>query len=228
MSRYLVNTPAAEQFLQMASIESGARALLGDAEKVDSYAASEILNANTALRNAVATISALVNDETRTLPQRHEAAATLADRVTAQLSKTKSAIETRAASLYASGLEDADNFFAPNLNRSHLDAQIIGYIKEQAAKPDGILKIGELAKTNKNVAAVIYQAEGFLLGIAEPTHSKMRFDAIENWLPKSYAKMTASIALQDLAPKYDRAISNVRTSFYSPAERAKMGSRVEV
>lgn len=40
--------------------------------------------------------------------------------------------------------------------------------------------------------------------------------------------MTDSIALRELAPKFDKAIGSVRTSFYNPTLAAKASTRVRI
>ena len=40
--------------------------------------------------------------------------------------------------------------------------------------------------------------------------------------------MTDSISLQELAPKFDKAISGVRSSFYNPTLAAKASTRVQI
>lgn len=227
--RFLVNNDHASSFLTLASTEAGRRAFLGDHEKIgDTQASVAVLNSQIALRDALSTIEALTRDETRSLPQRHEAAARLAERVITQLTEAKETFGSRADALWERGTDEATAFFAPNLSRSFLDAQVIGFVKEQATKPDGILKVGELVRTNKNVAAVVFNTDDFLLGINGDTHSKMKFDAVESHAPNSYVKMTASLALRELPPRYDKAINAVRTSFYSPNEAAKTATRVNI
>lgn len=229
MNRFLVGTEAAASFMTLAATETGAKAFLGDHERYsDTQASTEILNANIALKNGAATIEALAKDETRTVPQRHDAAAKLADRVIAQLTKTKGTVGSTANALYESGVNEADAHFAPKLERGSLDSEIRSWIREQSKLPEGIGKVTALIKEDAAAAGVVFHSPNYLLGIQKELHSKMRFDAVEQHLPAAYKRMTDSLALQELLPKYDRAISSVRTSFYSQAERARMGSRVAV
>jgi len=61
-----------------AAINSGARSLLADPDKIDDGEASAAaLNATTALRDGAATVERLARDESRTLPQRNEAGQSL-------------------------------------------------------------------------------------------------------------------------------------------------------
>jgi len=40
--------------------------------------------------------------------------------------------------------------------------------------------------------------------------------------------MSDSVALRELAPKFDKAIGSVRSSFYNPALAAKASTRVQI
>ncbi len=51
---------------------------------------------------------------------------------------------------------------------------------------------------------------------------------IERHAPDARAKMQAGVALTDLAPRFDKAISGVRASFYNPALAAKAKLRVQL
>lgn len=81
---------------------------------------------------------------------------------------------------------------------------------------------------SKDVAAVIFHSPGFLVGINPETHTKLRFEATEKWVPAAYKRMTDSVALRELAPKFDKAINSVKSSFYNPALAAKASTRVQL
>lgn len=229
MSRFLVNTPQAEQWLTLAATETGSEAIVcGNSDNYsDAESSAALLNASIALRDGVRTIEALNLDRTRTDPLKHEAASKVSANVVGKLEHAKATVERRASALYASGVEEADAAFAPNLNRSHLDAEIIRYVREESAKPDGIVKVHGLVRSNRNVASVVYGAESFLLGIAEPTHTRMKFDAVEHHVPAAYKRMTDSLALRELPAKLDAAANSVRRSFHNPGIAAGMATRVQ-
>ena len=149
------------------------------------------------------------------------------DCTVAQLAKSKAAIEARAESLYNTGLTQAQMQFAPSAERGALDSEIRAYIREQAGKGEGLMKIRQ-AMEDKAVAAVVFHSPSFLLDIAPENHTKLRFEATERHVPAAYKMMTDSVALRELPAKYDKAINSVRTSFYNPALAAKAKLRVEV
>ena len=224
----LVHTEAASSFLQLAGTDAGRAAFLGDESQLDSGVGSNIVKAKIALRDSAQKVSALVIDPTRTEVAKHEAAQQLAARTIATLTETKAAIESRAETLYDDGVAQAEREFAPRASHSSLESEIRGWIREQASKADGMPKIRAAMLESKDVATVIFHSPGFLVGISNETHIKMRFDATERWLPDAYKRMTDSIALRELAPKYDKAINSVRSSFYNGAIAAQASKRVEI
>ena len=228
MARFL--TQHADQWLGMAASITGSTALLGgDPDKyADAEASAALLTAQIALRDGIGTIERLAKDPTRSDPQRHEAGGKVSAKTVETLAKSKATIESRIESLHASGVAEVEAAFAPNLQRSHLDAEIMRYVREQAAKPEGVTKLHDLVKTNRNVAAVIYQSESFLLGLADQTHSTLRFDAAEHHVPAAYKKMTNSLAMQELPGKLDGAIANVKRGFHSQAIAAQTALRVDI
>ena len=227
MSTYLVENPQAEGFMELASTNTGSNAFLGDPEQFEAGAGLDIANAGIALRQNVAKVAALKNDPTRTEVQKHEAAAVLAERTVAQLEKSKASIESRANELWNSAVTQSELTFAPKSDRGTLDSEIRQYLREQAGKPEGMMKIREAMK-DKNVAGVVWHSPSFLLDINPANHQKLKVEVLEQHLPDAYKKVVDSLALRDLPAKYDKAINSVRTSFYNPALAAKAKLRVEV
>ena len=225
--RFLVNTEGASSFMELATTETGGKAFLGDAEQYDSQVGPDITAAHITLRDAANKVAALVEDPTRTEVQKHEAAAILAERTVAQLAKSKAAIEARAESLYNTGLTQAQMQFAPSADRGALDSEIRAYIREQAGKGEGLMKIRQ-AMEDKAVAAVVFHSPSFLLDIAPENLTTLRFEATERHIPAAYKMMTDSVALRELPAKYDKTISAVRGSFYLPTVAAQASKRVQV
>ena len=227
MSTYLVETPQAESFMELASTNTGSMAFLGDAEQFESGVGPDITNAGIALRQNVAKVAALKNDPTRTEVQKHEAAEVLAERTVQSLEKSKASIQSRIDELWNNGIAQSDIVFAPKSDRGTLDSEIRQYLREQAGKADGMLKIREAMK-DKNVAGVVMHSPSFLLDMNPANHQTLKFEILEQHLPDAYKKLTDSVALRELPAKYDKAINSVRTSFYNPALAAKAKLRVEV
>lgn len=152
----------------------------------------------------------------------------VAGRTVEALQKAKAAIERRAEVLFNDGVAQAEREFTPRVSRTSLESEIRAYTREQAKQADGPAKVRAAMLESKDVAAVIFHSPGFLVGINAETHSKLRYDATDHWAPDAYKRMTDSIALWELAPKFDKAIGSVRNSFYNPALAAKASTRVRI
>lgn len=163
-------------------------------------------NARIALRDGVATVAALLNDATRNDIQRHEVAGVVAGRTVEVLQNAKAAIESRAEVLFSDGVAQTEREFTPRTSHASLESEIRAYIREQAKQADGPAKVRAAMLESKDVAAVIVHSSSFLVGINAETYSKLRYDATERWVPDAYKRMADSIALRELAPKFDKAI----------------------
>ncbi len=62
----------------------------------------------------------------------------------------------------------------------------------------------------------------------EPAPRRVTAGCWQRHAPATYQKLTASVALSNLAPNYDRAIGSVRKSFYSVVLASKAKQRVEI
>lgn len=224
----LVQTEAASSFLSLAGTETGRKAFLGDSEKYESGVGPDITNAHIALRDGVETIGRLLNDATRNDVQRHEVAGVVAGRTVKALQKSKAAIESRAELLFSDGVAQAEREFTPRASHASLESEIRVYIREQAKQADGPANVRAAMLASKDVAAVIYHSPSFLVGINADTHSKLRYEATERWVPEAYKRMTDSVALRELAPKFDKAAASVRNSFYNPTVASKASTRVQI
>lgn len=228
MAQHLVNTDAAADFLSLAMTDVGPVAFLGDAEAFESGVAADIQMANIALRDGASKVVALTKDETRTEVARHAVAEKVANSVIGQLTKTKAAIEAKAESLGYLGQAQASALFSPKDGRAALDGEIRSWIRESMKTADGISEVMAAARSDGNVAAVIYHSPRFLLGLSNETHASLKFDAIKRFAPEAYAHIENSGKLFDLAPRYDRVMQKVRMNFYNQTLADKAKLRVEV
>ena len=79
---------------------------------------------------------------------------------------------------------------------------------------------------SKDVAAVIFHPPSFIVGFNAETRSKLCYDTMERWVSDVHMHLTDSIALRELALKFDKAIGSVRSNFYNPMLAAKASTRV--
>jgi hypothetical protein len=214
--------------MTLAATDSGSRAFTGgDHEQFDDADSSAaMVAASAALKDGVGIVERLAKDESRTPPQRNEAAARVAEQVAGEIEKAAQVIERRHALLWENGLSEASRVFAPDLSRQAFDAEIMRWVREESAKENGVVKVHEMVRKNKNVAAVVVNSEPFLLGLHETAHERMRQDAIEAHAPKAWEKLSRSASMTALPDKLKKTAANVRRFFFDPLQRAKMGSRV--
>lgn len=227
-NRFLIGTPNEVRFLEMAATDAGRKAFLGDAEQYDTQVGASIINSQIMLRDSIEKIERLVRDETRTEVAKHGAAEQVANGMLQRLADAKAKIEARSKELLAEGEAEADAAFAPKLERSALDAEIRGWIREQAKTPEGLPKIRAAMERNSNVAAVVYHSDDFLLNLAPEVHNVMKYEVVARHAPTAYKRMTDSVSLSNLLPNYDKVIGSVRKSFYSAVLASKAKQRVEI
>ena len=229
MPLYLVNTPNAEKFLTLANTNAGLRAMLGDAD-ADKFKGmgQTITDAQEVLRKGVERAVALVQDRTRTDVAKHAAAKQIAESTAKQLAFQRNQIAAKAEDLMQDGQAVADAFFEMRGERSAIDAQIMDWVKDQAGKDGGVAQIRKTAMEEPQLAAVLYNAPNFLLGINEKSHAKLRLDVVEKHAPTAYKAMDQGVELQGLVPRYDKAIAGIHSSFYNPTIADQAASHVEV
>lgn len=228
MSTYLVESPQAESFMELASTNTGIAAFLGDPEQFEAGAGPDIANASIALRDGVAKVAALKNDPTRTEVQQHAAGEIVAERTVKALEKSKAAIESRMEYLSQAGQEEAAAVFDLSPSRRFVHEKILEHFVGLASKAEGLVLMRQIIRTDGEAAAVFFNTKPYLLNMNAENFHKIRYEAIEQYAPKAWEKMNAVVKLIELPAKYDKAINSVRTSFYNPALAAKAKLRVEV
>jgi hypothetical protein len=228
MSGYLVNDPAATEFLDLTMVDSGLNAYLGDPENIEPFVAADVKGAQIELRHAVKKLQGLAVDPTRTEADRHIAGKRLATKVIERLAATKTVIEKRAKELESSAIADANSALGPRADKAGLHSEIRDYLLEQTRRPDGLSKVREALAESPEVAAVLWHSPRFLTGIPEASFENMRIEALKSARPDLHANLSNSIGLTKLAEKYVNAIGKVTRSFYSPTLAAQEKKRVEV
>lgn len=152
----------------------------------------------------------------------------LAESTAKQLAFQRNQIAAKAEDLMKDGQALADAFFEMRGERSAIDAQIMDWVKDQAGKDGGVAQIRKTAMDEPQLAAVLYNAPNFLLGINEKSHAKLRLDVVERHAPSAYKAMDQGVELQGLVPRYDKAIAGIHSSFYNPTIADQAASHVEV
>lgn len=227
MQKYLMNTPRAVEFLTLTQTEAGRRAKLGDDKKFE-FVGQTIRDAHDTLQKGVERVVALVRDETRTPAAKHDAARRLAEDTAKQLAFARNQLAAKAESLLKDGAALADARFGMSGDRSAIDAKLIEWVQGQASKDGGVGQVRKAAMEDPQLAAVIYNAPSYLLGINDASHGKMRFALVEKHAPNAYKAMDQGEELMGLLSRYDKTIESVQTSFFSTEQAAKASTHVEV
>jgi len=222
----LVQTPEANEFFAMPNVRR--KIMLGDPDKLDKSVYNFVVRAHNAVGEGITTIAALGSDKTRNDVQRHAAAKTIADRVTAILDETKGQIEANSKRLGREATDAINQSFGADPNRASIQSEIRGWVREQAKSPEGLAKIREAMTKTPEVGAILFHSPSFLLGLAENVRVSMMMDAVETHLPNAHAMLEASAALDTAAARYPDAIGLVHRSFFNPILAEQAASRVEV
>jgi hypothetical protein len=162
LTKTLVKSPAAVQFIEMAHIDSGLDAMLGQPE-IDPHVGVDIQSARIALRDAAKKVVALVDDPTRTEVDKHVAAQKLATAVEKKLTSAKAEIERRAEHLRSDALRQADIALGPSRERASLHSEVRAWVREVAKTSEGLTKIKQELKDSEDLASVLWHSPGFLL-----------------------------------------------------------------
>jgi hypothetical protein len=225
---YLVNDPAAVDFLDLANVPSGLNAHLGDPDNTDPMLGADIKGAQIELQYAVKKLQGLTVDPTRTEVDRHIAAKKLATKVIDRLAATKTAIEARAKELESSSLREADSVLGPRADKAGLHSEIRDYLIEVNRKSDGLEKTRAALAESPEVAAVLWHSPRFLTGLPGESHDLMRIEALKSARPDLHTNLSNAIGLTNLAAKYKTAIGKVSRSFYNEQMASQAKRRVEV
>lgn len=224
----LVQTPEAGNFMQQIRIPTGRKVLLGDKTKFQGTVFNAIGFAHTAVAEGADKIGALAQDPTRNEFEKHDAARQVAHKVEGVLTQSKASIQGVTKALVTEFGAIIDDRFKLASERQAIHSDIARWIKEQAGKPDGVAIIRGEAKSHSEVVAVLHHYPRFLLGLADTPRQNIIEDGLKWFAPEAHAMIEQSGELEKLAANYERAIKDVRRSFYNPSLVDQASRRVEV
>jgi hypothetical protein len=224
---YLVNDPQAVEALVSLQLDAGMRARFGDPERYASMG-ERLSELHSVVKQNASRVVALAKDETRTEVTKHGIAKDLAERSTQAIQKVAVEIRAKVENLQYRGHAMAEEAFAPRSGYSQVESETRQWIREQVKTPEGMAKVSELAKKDATVASIIYHSPNYLVGINEATHKRMQVDAIERFVPKAYEAINESIELERLVGRYEKSVSDIHRSFYTPSLADKVATRVAI
>lgn len=174
---YLVNSPEAADFLVGMGTETRRKVALGDKAKFNGTRAyNYISSAHNAVAEGIPKIIALAQDPVRTLVDQHHAAQQVTGRISGVVAQSQAGIEADARALVKEGGEIVDRALVLDQSRQFIHGRIADWIKEQSARPEGIMQIREATATHSEVAALLYHMPHFLTGLSEDTRGNIVLD----------------------------------------------------
>jgi len=129
----LVKTPEANEFFAMPNVRR--KIMLGDPDKLDKSVYNFVVGAHNAVGEGITTIAALGSDKTRNEVQRHAAAKTIAQRVTAILDETKGQIDANAKRLSREATEAINQNFGADPNRASIQSEFAAGFASKRKRP---------------------------------------------------------------------------------------------
>ncbi len=230
-AHYLVQNPQAQEFMTGIMSDSVLNARLGDPRFLEGIpgAADSVAQLKGLIKETGAKARALASDTSRTLEDQHYHASILAERSAKATAEVAQKLSQKSEAMIQAGYDMAQNEFAPRPAYQAIDAEHRAYIREQVASPTGLAKVHKLVMEKPEVAALIVQSPGYLLGLADEVHQKWTVAAINKHLPAASKMMQDGSSLAELAGKYKSFVRDIYQSFYNPALAEKYkSSRVEI
>lgn len=223
----LVQSQDATRFIQNMTLPAFRKVELGDPLKFANVTAP-VTAAHEALKTGIDTLARLAQDKTRSEPERHEAARTVATRVAAVLEQSKATIMGTARQLGEQAVAMVEERFAPREGRGAIESDIRTWMRETAKTPDGMAQIREAVKSNSEIASVVFHSPFQLLGFSENTRRELIRKATGTFVPKAAALAEEGVELAEIAQRYPQVIRSVHASFYNNAVAEQAKTRVEI
>lgn len=227
-SQFSLNTDEySVNFLTSHQLETPLRLSFGDHERFTGKAHDAIVKGRNAFVTGADDIQRIIQDESRTGVQKHAMAKEVADRTNTGLEASAAALDGLASAMDAQAKELVDEAFAPDAARSHYELRIVDWIAEKANAGD-IPAIRRAVLESGEVAAVLYSAPEFLLGLAGEVRLNVVADGIERHAPKAFKLMDEAQALSAIAIKHRQMTKQVDRTFYTKAIADKIATRFEL
>lgn len=228
-TKSLVTSDKSQRFLNMLGIDAGRKAHLGDTDTMESGAKVYALTAHIAMRDGIAKVQALVDDKTRSEPQKHDAARKVANQTVEALTKAQANLKSRGETLTNEAMRDINSFFA---NRTAGDSvmrqDIRNWIKDSMKTPEGIARVKQEAKRDPRIAAELWEAPTYLTEVSVKFRDDITTDAIATFSPDAAQRLQDGVAITKLASDYSNIINEIPAHFYNPMVADEAATRVEV
>lgn len=224
------NDPHSVEFNSMIGTHVGRKAKLGDPTNIDTEVAGSIRSAHTAVENGMAKITRLADDETRSTPEKHDAARTVAEQTVTTLTNTQNALRFHADQMLREAQQVVDERFAPATEgfRALVQYDVSKWIGERAKEKDGVAKIRAEMKSDPDIAIALIHGRSYLMNLNHDVRMSLAHEAYRQHLPNEMAKIEKAAKLQELADKYSVAMRSIKKGWFSGAVADKAKSRVTI
>lgn len=222
--------PNSVEFNSMINTHVGRKAKLGDPGSMDTEVAGSVRQAHTAVENGMSKIARLAEDETRSTPEKHDAARTVAEQTVGTLKATQNTLRFQADQMLAEAQRVVDERFAPASDGYNAFQQydVSKWIGEQAKKKDGLATIKREMKSDPDIAVALIHGKPYLMGLTQDVRMSLAHDAYRQHMPNEMAKIEKAVKLQELADKYDGVVRSIKIGWFSKAMAEKAKSRVTI
>ncbi len=223
-----VATGEAVAFCQNLALPTQRNAQLGNPDnwKDDNEVHPVLVNLHGKASQAAERLKAITGDLTVTSPVRHENAAKLAGQLIEATNNTAAFLEQRAKEYQASAADIMAKRFAPNPARDATYMKCAAWIEAQAKNPDnGYTEIRKAIEEDPDFALTMYNTSYRLLGLPNEQAEKFKERIVDKYAPDAMNFIDRGLKLLQLSRRYPAFAANVKSSFYSPFEYAKVASR---
>jgi hypothetical protein len=202
-NRYLIASDDTANHLDLISSPTGARAFLGDPQKLTTHS-NRVMGIHIDVANYTKALSRLSRDATKNEAQQHLAARDIGMFLNQRLTDAAGVLRQGATALHTEALEIAAEKFNGALVSGNLESDIRAFARELTSQPGGHVKLKALAAKDITLAATIYRSPGFLIGVEDAAeHKNLKLDAIADHVPDATSRMVESGYLIKTAAQYD-------------------------
>lgn len=222
--------PSSTEFNSMIGTHTGRKAKLGDPSNIDTEVAGSVRQAHNAIETGMAKITRLAEDETRSTPEKHDAARTVAEQTVAALTNTQSALRFHADQMLREATAVVDNRFAPATEgfRALIQYDVSKKVGEWAKQKDGIATIKREMKSDPDIAIALVHGKPYLMNLNADLRMSLAEEAYRQHLPNEMAKIEKAAGLQKLADKYSAVMRSIKRGWFNAAVAEKAKSRVTI
>lgn len=228
----LVATPEAVSFHQNTQLPTQLNAMTGNPAHYDydTDIQTALVNLQGKAKEGSQFVARLTQDEVRTLPLKHQEASKLAGRIIEMAEGTQRLIESKAKAYVAASQEFMDKTFTPNPARDGVYLRAADWIAREAknGEGNGYKAIREAVTEDPDFAVAIYNTSHRLLGLPKEHAMDFAEKAVKAFAPEALDYIEKSNKLEALAKRYPAFIAQVRSSYFSPFELAKVRTYVEI